>query len=142
MNGEVVELSKVPDEAFASGVLGGGCAIDPADGRVYAPADGTVSTVMDTGHAVGITTKEGAELLIHVGMDTVKLNGAPFTVKVKEGDKVRKGDLLLTADLAAIRKAGLPTITPVLVSNSDEYVSIKVNAQGTVNNGDLLYTIV
>lgn len=142
MDGEAIELSRVEDEAFSSGALGEGAAIVPSDGHIYAPADGTVTTVMDTKHAIALTTDGGAELLIHVGMDTVSLNGAPFDMKVKENQKVKKGDLLLIADLDAIKKAGLSTVTPVLVTNSDDFVSVKSNKLGNIKHGELLYTVV
>lgn len=142
LDGEAVDLSKVPDEAFSSGALGEGCAVVPIDGHVYAPVDATVTTIMDTKHAIALTTDNGAELLIHVGLDTVGLNGAPFDMKVKENDKVKKGQLLMIADLDAIKKAGLSTITPVLTTNSDDFVSVKQNKLGTIKHGELMYTIV
>lgn len=141
-DGAVMELEKIPDEAFSSGALGDGCAIIPSDGKIYAPSDSVVTTLMDTKHAIGLTTDDGADILIHVGLDTVKLNGAPFTLFVKEGEQVKKGQLLMTADLEAIRKAGMSTVTPVLCTNSDDYVSVKIQAAGQVRHGDLLYTIV
>lgn len=141
MTGTIVNIADVPDEVFSSGALGEGAAILPTDGKVYAPIDATVSSVMDSRHAVGLTTDSGCEILIHVGLDTVALEGKPFTYSIKEGDKVKKGDLLITADLDMITKAGYKLHTPVLVTNSDDYVSVKVNASGDIKAGDPLMTI-
>ena len=142
MAGKVMDLKEVPDEAFASGALGEGVAILPVDGNVYAPADGKVTTTMDTGHAIAITTEDGVELLIHVGLDTVSLNGVPFAYKVSEGETVKKGQLLMTADLAGIEAAGLKLHTPVLVINTDDFVSVKVVKTGDVTPGDVVLSVV
>lgn len=136
MNGECVSIKDVPDPTFAEEMLGKGIAVIPSDGKVYAPADGTISTVFGTRHAVGITTDAGAELLIHVGLDTVELKGEPFVVKVEEGQKVKKGDMLLEADLEQIKAAGKNTITPLVVCNSDEYSKVEVITGKTVTAGD------
>ena len=125
--GQVVAITEVPDPTFAEGLLGNGVAIIPADGKVCSPVDGTVETMFDTGHAVCLKSSAGAEILIHVGLETVGLNGAPFKIHCKNGDTVKKGQLLLEADLEAIKAAGLPVITPVLVCNSDEYAAFKTN---------------
>lgn len=124
INGEAVSLSEVEDEAFSTGVLGSGLAIIPAEGKLYAPCDGTVTTLFPTGHAVGILTANGAELLIHIGMDTVKLNGDGFTKKVEQGDTVKKGQLLLEFDIEKIKAAGLSTTTPIVVTNTDDYADV------------------
>lgn len=142
MSGEVLDIKDVPDEAFASGALGEGIAILPTDGNVYAPADGKITTTMDTGHAIALTTEEGVEILIHVGLDTVTLNGEPFSYKVVEGDIVKRGQLLMTADLSKITAAGLKLHTPVLVTNADEFVSVKVAKTGNVTKEDVVVTIV
>ncbi len=136
LKGRVIPLSEVEDEAFSSGVLGSGAAIEPAEGKLYAPADGVVDNLFDTKHAVGITTDDGAELLIHIGMDTVKLKGEYFTAHVNNGDRIRKGDLLISFDIEAIRKAGYKTVTPVVVCNSEEYKEVELEASGNVNEGD------
>ncbi len=141
MTGKVLDINQVPDQVFSSGALGEGAAILPTDGRVYAPADATVTALMDTRHAVGLTTAGGCELLIHVGLDTVQLEGKPFTYHVKEGDKVKKGDLLITSDLEMIKEAGYKIHTPVLVTNSDDYISVKVAETTNIKAGDLLMTI-
>ena len=140
LNGELVELSNVPDATFADGILGQGVAILPSEGKLYSPVDGTVASVFDTKHAIALVTDSGAEMLIHVGLETVSLNGKHFTPKVKDGDKVKAGDLLMEFDLAAIKK-DFKTFTPVLVTNADEYTSIDViKTSGPVQVGDKLYT--
>lgn len=138
MAGEAVEISEVPDPTFSSGMLGNGIAIKPTDGKVYAPVNGTVDTMFETGHAVSLVSDNGIEILIHVGLETVGLNGAPFQVKCKTGQKVKKGDLLFVADLDAIEKAGLPTITPVLVCNSDDYATFNTTTGKTVAQGEVV----
>ena len=138
MAGKVVPVSEVPDPTFAEGLLGDGVAIIPTDGKVYAPCDATVGTMFSTGHAVSLTAANGAELLIHVGLETVGLNGAPFTVHVKDGDKVKKGQLMFEADLAAIQAAGLPIITPVLVCNPDEFSAFNAATGKDVTNADVV----
>ena len=136
--GQVVAITEVPDPTFAEGLLGNGVAIIPADGKVCSPDDGTVETMFDTGHAVCLKSSAGAEILIHVGLETVGLNGAPFKIHCKNGDTVKKGQLLVEADLEAIKAAGLPVITPVLVCNSDEYAAFKTNIGKAVTNADVV----
>ena len=141
VEGEAVELSEVEDEVFSREVLGKGIAIKPVNGRVYAPADGVISTLFATGHAVGITTDSGAELLIHIGMDTVKLEGKGFYPKKKEGDRVKKGELLLEFDLEMITKEGFSATTPIIVTNTDAYVDVVPALFGRVKPGDMLLKI-
>ena len=136
VNGKVILLSEVKDEAFAAEALGKGIAIVPRDGKICAPCDGVVSALFPTGHAVGITSAEGAEVLIHVGMDTVKLNGAGFTVHVSEGQRIKAGDLLMEADLEVIMRAGYDTTTPVIITNTEEYSEVKSAGEGMVKAGD------
>ncbi|WP_395019265.1 beta-glucoside-specific PTS transporter subunit IIABC [Robinsoniella peoriensis] len=136
VNGKVILLSEVKDEAFAAEALGKGIAIVPLDGKICAPCDGVVSALFPTGHAVGITSAEGAEVLIHVGMDTVKLNGAGFTVHVSEGQRIKAGDLLMEADLEVIKRAGYDTTTPVIITNTEEYSEVKSAGEGMVKAGD------
>lgn len=136
--GQVVALSEVPDQVFSEGVLGLGAAIIPSEGKVYSPVDGEISSVVDSRHAVGILSNSGAEILIHVGLDTVQLNGDGFTYHIKEGQKVHTGDLLISCDLDLIKGKGYNTITPVLVSNADDYAAVKVIADGTVKVGEPL----
>ena len=141
MAGEAVAISEIPDPTFSEGLLGNGIAIKPTDGKVYAPVNGTVDTAFDTGHAVSLISDNGIEILIHVGLETVGLNGAPFQMKVKNGQKVKKGDILLIADLEAIKAAGLPTITPVLICNTDDYSTFNVTTGKTVTSGDVVIEV-
>ncbi len=136
--GNAVPVTEVPDPTFAEGMLGNGIAIVPTEGKVYAPCDATVDTMFETGHAVSLTASFGAEILIHVGLDTVTLKGAPFTVHCKNGDTVKKGDLLIEFDIAAIQAAGLNTITPMLVCNSDDYATFKTSVGKAVTNADVV----
>ncbi|MGO5473306.1 beta-glucoside-specific PTS transporter subunit IIABC [Streptococcus hyointestinalis] len=142
MIGEVVALDNVPDEVFASGAMGKGLAINPSDGTVVAPSNGEITLVFPTGHAVGMRTENGAEILIHVGMDTVSLAGKGFKSFVEVGQKVTAGDKLLEFDLATIRDAGLPVITPVIVTNSADYDDVLLTQEVRVNIGDYLMTTV
>lgn len=125
LKGEVKAISEVNDPTFASGVLGQGVAIIPVEGKLYAPCDGTVSSIFDTKHAIGVTSSDGVEMLMHIGLDTVTLEGKCFEAKVKTGDSIKKGDLLIEFDIAGIKAAGLDTITPVLVVNADDFASIE-----------------
>lgn len=136
LNGNLVPLDKVPDETFSTGVLGNGFAIEPSSPNVYAPFDGTIIQTMDSKHAIGIESDDGIEVLIHVGIDTVDMNGLGFDLKCKEGDKVKLGQLLLTFDPKAIEAAGHPTITVVVVTNSDTYNSIDIQKLGMINATD------
>ena len=138
LNGTVVPLADVKDEAFASGALGDGIAIEPTDGELVAPADGEISSTFETHHAVGMTTADGAELLMHIGIDTVKLGGKHFTYLVNEGDKVKKGQPLIRFELEAIKAEGYPVTTPVIVCNTDDYAAVEAKASGTVKQGDAL----
>ena len=138
LNGTVVPLADVKDEAFASGVLGDGIAIEPTDGELVAPADGEISSTFETHHAVGMTTTDGAELLMHIGIDTVKLGGKHFTCLVNEGDKVKKGQPLIRFELEAIKAEGYPVTTPLIVCNTDDYAAVAAKASGTVKQGDAL----
>ena len=113
----------------------------PAEGKVYAPADGEITMVFDTLHAVTMTTTQGIEVLIHIGLDTVNLKGEPFTPHVKAGDKVKQGDLLMDADLGKIQAAGLNIITPVLICNTDDYKEISLQKQGEVTLADSVLKI-
>ena len=138
LNGTVVPLAEVKDEAFASGALGDGIAIEPIDGELVAPADGEISSTFETHHAVGMTTVDGAELLMHIGIDTVKLGGKHFTYLVNEGDKVKKGQPLIRFELEAIKAEGYPVTTPLIVCNTDDYAAVAAKASGTVKQGDAL----
>ena len=138
LNGTVVPLAEVKDEAFASGALGDGIAIEPIDGELVAPADGEISSTFETHHAVGMTTADGAELLMHIGIDTVKLGGKHFTYLVNEGDKVKKGQPLIRFELEAIKAEGYPVTTPLIVCNTDDYAAVAAKASGIVKQGDAL----
>lgn len=143
LSGKAVKLENVPDQTFAQGILGLGAAIEPTEGKVVAPGDGKVETLFDTFHAVGLTLDNGKELLIHVGINTVELKGEGFKAYVSEGDRVTKGQTLITFDMDFIKSKGYQTITPVLVGNSDEFASVEELAEeGTeVTIGDKLIKV-
>ncbi len=124
VNGTQIPLSEVADETFASEMLGATVAVEPADGKIVAPCDGEVSNIFETGHAVCITTEAGGELLIHIGIDTVKMDGKGFTKKVSDGDKVHAGDVLVEADLNAIKNAGYQTTTMMILTNTDDFGNV------------------
>ena len=134
--GKTVPLSEVNDPTFAEEMLGKGVAVIPAEGRICAPADGKIDMVFDTLHAVSMVTDYGAEVLIHVGLDTVKMNGEGFKGHVKSGDHVKKGDLLLELDLEKVKAAGYDTITPMIVCNTPDYASVEALAGKEVAVGD------
>ena len=140
--GNVVPLDQVPDQVFASGAMGKGIAIDPTDGVIVAPAKATVNLVFPTGHAIGLTTENGVELLIHIGMDTVSLAGKGFKTYVEAGDVVEAGQKLIEFDLATIRDAKLPVITPVIVTNTADFDDVLTTKEARVNTGDNLLTAV
>ena len=140
MTGAVVALAKVPDAVFSSGSVGDGVAVVPTKGEILAPCDGTVSAVVDSGHAIGITARDGMELLIHVGLDTVQLNGKYFSYAVRSGDRVKRGDLLIRFDPEQISNAGYRLHTPVLITNPENYTAIRpVQAANVKAGDDLLY---
>ena len=136
MNGIAMKMSAVADEAFASGALGEGVAIEPSEGKLYAPVDATIEAVFDSKHAISLTTEKGAEILLHIGIDTIKLGGKHFTPHVEEGQKVRKGDLLISFDMEAIKAAGYPLTTPMAVCNSEDYAAVKALVTGPVKVGE------
>ncbi|MEZ3158361.1 beta-glucoside-specific PTS transporter subunit IIABC [Microbacterium sp. BWR-S6Y] len=142
VDGTVVALSEVADAAFADGSLGKGVAIRPTSGAVYAPFDGTVVAAFPTGHAIGLRGVDGVELLIHVGLDTVKLGGEHFTLHVQSGSEVKAGDLLVEFDGDAIEKAGYDLITPVIVTNGDLYPDVADTASGPLSHGETLFRAV
>lgn len=136
LNGKIIPLEKVKDEAFASKVLGDGIAIDPEDGRLYSPCSGRVEMVFDTGHAVNLISDEGCEILLHIGIDTVKLNGKYFKPHVKDGQHVEKGDLLITFDMEKIKGAGYNTVTPMIICNTGDYKKIDVITSGRIKHSE------
>ena len=134
--GEIIPLEQVKDESFAKGMLGPGAAIIPAGGVVVAPFDGKVTVAFETGHAYGLKSASGMQVLIHIGMDTVKLEGKCFTPRVAKGDMVRRGDVLAEVDWDGIRAAGYDTITPVVVTNKKKFDSVELSGTGTVSTND------
>ena len=138
LKGTAVAMADVPDETFAAEVLGLGAAVDPAEGKVVAPADGEVSTLFDTHHAIGLTLDNGMELLIHIGINTVELNGEGFTAHIADGERFKRGQTLITFDKAFIESKGYKTVTPVIITNPDDYAEVKKAANGTVEFLDKL----
>lgn len=138
VKGRVIPLDELSDEAFASGVLGKGLGFEPAEGKLYAPCDGEITTFFPTGHAIGIHSDNGADILIHVGLGTVKLNGRGFAPKKQQGDRTKKGELLLEFELDVIRGAGLSIETPLIVSNSEMYREITVKQKEAVESGEVV----
>ena len=134
LEGTAIALSEVKDETFASGVLGKGMAVIPTKGEVKAPCDATVSMVFDTKHAIGLATDDGLEILIHIGLNTVELEGKYYTVHVSDGDEVKKGQTLITFDMDKIKEAGYDTTTPVIVTNSDDFAEVVQLRAGKVDN--------
>ncbi len=141
-DGKLEPLSQVKDETLASGILGKGAAVVPDNGRVVSPVNGRITSVFPTGHAVGIVDEDGVELLIHIGIDTVKLEGRYFTAHVKDGDVVRKGDLLVEFDRRAVEAEGYDTVIAVLVTNSQEFLDVIPAQAGAVKAGQQLFTVV
>lgn len=136
VKGKAVPISKVSDPTFGEEILGKGVAIQPEEGKIYAPADGTIEMLFDTKHAVSMTTTEGVELLVHIGLDTVALKGEHFTAHKGNGDAVKKGDLLISVDLEAVKAAGYDVITPVVVCNTSDYQAVEAVTGSDVNPGD------
>lgn len=141
MNGTVIPLSEVPDAVFSSEMLGKGFGVEPSEGKAYAPVDSEVTTVFDTKHAIGLMSKHGVELLIHIGMDTVKLNGKGFDVKVKTGDQVKAGDLLAEFDMDLIKGEGYPVTTAVVVTNTDDCEEIGEVRTGAATKDTAVLTV-
>ncbi|AZZ60833.1 beta-glucoside-specific PTS transporter subunit IIABC [Oenococcus oeni] len=142
VKGEMINLDSVNDPTFAQKMLGDGVAVIPEDGKFYAPFDGVVETVFPTKHAIGLKSDSGIELLMHIGLDTVELKGEPYDVKVKANQRVKKGDLLVNADLDKIKKAGYETVTPLIVTNTKDFVEIVPNEKTTVDNGTVSFYVV
>lgn len=138
LTGNAIALENVPDPTFANGILGLGIAIEPSDGKIIAPADGTIGTLFDTHHAVGLNLDNGVELLIHIGINTVELNGEGYTAHVSEGERVKKGQLLITFDKQLIASKGYNIVTPIIVTNSDDYSDIKQIASGNITYDDTI----
>lgn len=141
IKGSVIDLDTIDDQVFASGAMGKGIAIIPEEGKVYAPSNGTITALLPSGHAIGLTTEEGVELLIHIGMNTVELHGKYFSPQVSLNSKVKKGDLLMEFDLEKIAEAGYDLTTPIVITNSDDYLDIIPNKNSDLANEDLLLTL-
>ena len=141
MNGKFVALENVQDEAFSSKVLGEGVAIEPEEGKLYSPCDGKVDMVFDTGHAVSLVSENGCEILLHIGIDTVKLNGRFFETHVSDGQEIHKGDLLISFDLDEIRNAGYQTTTPMIICNTDDYETVEAVSAEHVTAGNKIIEI-
>ncbi|MDD6097207.1 MAG: glucose PTS transporter subunit IIA [Oscillospiraceae bacterium] len=142
LSGRIVPLSQVDDDAFSGGLLGDGAAIEPTEGKLYSPADGIVETLFDTCHAISIAADNGCQILLHIGIDTVKLNGRHFTAHVSEKQKVKKGDLLISFDIDAIRNSGYQTVTPLIICNSGDYSSISLESSGIISAGSNKFLLV
>ncbi|MBM7542376.1 beta-glucoside-specific PTS transporter subunit IIABC [Amphibacillus cookii] len=142
LKGDVVQLNEVKDETFSSGVLGKGMAILPTEGRLVSPVKGEITTIFPTLHAIGITSEDGVELLIHIGMDTVKLNGNYFKSTVESGDQVNEGDLLIEFDMDGIQNEGYDLITPIIVTNTNNYLDVLTTERETIDTNEILLTIV
>ncbi|WP_112179776.1 MULTISPECIES: beta-glucoside-specific PTS transporter subunit IIABC [Paraliobacillus] len=142
LKGTVIELSEVKDEAFSTGALGKGLAIDPIEGILVSPASGTVSALFPTKHAVGITTDNGSEILLHIGLDTVQLEGKFFTTFVKQGDRIEEGQKLIEFDIVQIKQAGFSVVTPILITNKDDYKEISMTDKEKINTGNHLISTV
>ncbi len=125
VNGEIVPITNVSDPTFSEEMVGKGVAIIPSDGKFYAPANGKLVALFPTGHAYAINTDDGAEILVHIGIDTVKLNGECYTIHGKQGEDVKKGDLIVEVDIEGVKKAGYDVITPVIVSNFAKFSDIE-----------------
>ncbi len=141
LTGTVVPLENVDDEAFSSKVLGEGIAVEPSEGRLYAPCDGKVDMVFDTKHAINLVSVDGCEILLHIGIDTVKLGGKFFEAHVSDGQEVHRGDLLISFDVEGIRKAGFKTTTPMIICNTDDYKTVSAITSGRVSAGDEIIQI-
>ena len=135
MNGTVIPLEKVEDDVFSQKILGDGIAIEPSEGKLFAPCDGKIDTVFETKHAVNMVSKEGVEILMHIGIDTVKLEGKYFEVHVTDGQTVKRGDLLVSFDRKAIQAAGYKLTTPLLICNTDDYTAVQPVSEGVVSAG-------
>lgn len=141
VKGTVIPLTEVKDEVFSGGLMGLGCGINPAEGKIYAPFDGKIVGLLESNHAIGMESEDGVEILIHVGMDTVKLNGKYFTCHVKEGESVKQGQLLLEFNIEEIQKEGFDVITPVVITNSDEFSEVTPTLYGKIEQGETLLHI-
>ena len=141
MNGTAVKLEDVEDEVFSQKILGEGAAVEPSEGKLYAPFDGKIDSVFDTKHAVNMVSDDGVEILLHIGIDTVKLGGQYFEAHVSDGQEVKKGDLLISFDMDKIKAAGYKVTTPLIIGNTDDFASVEPVAQNSVSAGDMILKI-
>lgn len=141
MNGTAVKLEDVEDDVFSQKILGEGAAVEPSEGKLYAPCDGKIDSVFDTKHAVNMVSDDGVEILLHIGIDTVKLGGQYFEAHVSDGEEVKKGDLLISFDMDKIKAAGYKVTTPLIIGNTDDYASVEPVAQNSVSAGDMILKI-
>lgn len=141
MNGTAVKLEDVEDDVFSQKILGEGAAVEPSEGKLYAPCDGKIDSVFDTKHAVNMVSHDGVEILLHIGIDTVKLGGQYFEAHVSDGQEVKKGDLLISFDMDKIKAAGYKVTTPIIIGNTDDYASVEPVAQNSVSAGDIILKI-
>ena len=141
MNGTAVKLEDVEDEVFSQKILGEGAAVEPSEGKLYAPCDGKIDSVFDTKHAVNMVSSEGVEILLHIGIDTVKLGGQYFEAHVSDGQEVKKGDLLISFDMDKIKAAGYKVTTPIIIGNTDDYASVEPAAENSISAGDIILKI-
>lgn len=139
--GEAVPVAQVNDPTFSEDILGRGMAIRPTGGRVVAPVDGVVTQMFETGHAVSLTSRDGVELLVHVGLDTIRLKGEHYTIRAHTGDEVKAGDVLMECDLTAIQAAGYDIITPIVVIDANQYASVEMETGRTVTELDEIIRI-
>lgn len=138
LSGTVVRLEDVPDPVFAQKMMGDGIAIDPTDGDVVAPVDGEIIQLFPTKHAVGLRSEAGVELLIHVGIDTVSMNGEGFTAYVKAGDRVKRGERLLSVDFSLVREKAKSAVTPIIITNGDAIESLERKAEASATKGETI----
>ena len=141
MNGTAVKLEDVEDEVFSQKILGEGAAVEPSEGKLYAPCDGKIDSVFDTKHAVNMVSDDGVEILLHIGIDTVKLGGQYFEAHVSDGQEVKKGDLLISFDMDKIKAAGYKVTTPIIIGNTDDYASVESAAENSISAGDIILKI-
>ena len=141
LSGKIVPLEQVEDEAFSEKVLGDGIAVEPVEGKLYAPCNGRIEMVFDTKHAVSLVSSTGCEILLHIGIDTVKLNGKYFQTHVSGGQSVQKGDLLISFDIKGIKSAGYKTTTPMIICNTESYTSVTAVASGRISAGEKILKI-
>ena len=141
ITGNILPMEEVPDKVFSDKMMGDGLAIEPSEGKILSPVDGTIVTIFPTNHAIGLESKEGLEILIHIGLDTVELQGEGFNRITEEGQKVKKGDLLMEFDIEKIQVAGKSTITPIVITNMDKIQTIEKNSGAVVAGSEILFTV-